>query len=388
MTGGTRSYEMARRLVEMGHEVNMITSWREADGRRGWFESEEAGVCVHWLPVPYSNSMNFFERIRAFSQFASGAARRASRLECDVIFASSTPLTIAISGVAAARWKKVPMVFEVRDLWPDVPIALGVVKNRLAKFLALRLERFAYARSNHIVVLAPTMRDFLSGKGVPLEKVTAIPNGSNIYPVPAECVDVSASNQLSFDRPTLLYCGSLGPAHGPEFLVRLATELHKLSSPIQIVVVGAGKLESHLIAEAKAAGCLDKSIRFLGSVPRVQVNDYLRAADASIMTMAQTEILFRHSVQNKFFDALAAGRPVFASYRGWASELAESEGVGEILPENDAADAARIVHERMTNLSWLEASGRLARKLAEERFSFDLLAAKLERTLADSAALH
>jgi glycosyltransferase involved in cell wall biosynthesis len=150
--------------------------------------------------------------------------------------------------------------------------------------------------------------------------------------------------------------------------------------------VGEGKLEGQLIAEAKAAGCFDKSIRFLGSVPRGQVNDFFRASGASIMTMAQTEILYRHSVQNKFFDSLAAGRAVFANYRGWASELAESEGVGEILSVDDVVDAARKVHERMTDANWLERSGGLAQKLAEERFSFDLLAAKLERTLSDAAA--
>lgn len=385
MSGGTRSYEMARRLVAMGHEVNMITSWREDDGRRGWFETEEAGIRVHWLPVPYSNNMKFLERLRSFFRFAIGAARHASRLESDVVFASSTPLTIAIPGSVVAIWNRSPMVFELRDLWPDVPIALGAVRSRLARFLAFRLERFAYTRASDIVVLAPTMRDFLSGKGVPLEKIWAIPNGSNMSRSISESSDNPADHRVSFERPTLLYCGSLGPAHGPEYLVRLAIALQELGASTQIVVVGEGKLKGQLISEAKAAGCLDESIRFVGGVPRGQVNDYFRASDASIMTMAQCEILYRHSVQNKFFDSLAAGRPVFANYRGWASEVAEREGVGEILPADNAVAAARKVHERMTDSCWLEDSGRLAKKLAEERFSFDLLAGKLERVLSEAA---
>jgi thioesterase domain-containing protein len=98
MSGGTRSYEMAKRLVAKGHEVNMITSWREDDGRKGWFETEEAGIRVHWLPVPYSNKMGFRERINAFIRFAFGAARKAASLPADLVFATSTPLTIALSG--------------------------------------------------------------------------------------------------------------------------------------------------------------------------------------------------------------------------------------------------------------------------------------------------
>lgn len=384
MHGPTRSYELARRLVAAGHEVNIITSWRDSHGRQGWFETDEAGIRVHWLPVPYSNTMSHFERLRSFFRFAAGAARRAGKLDADVVFASSTPLTIALPGVYAARRKRVPMVFEVRDLWPDVPIALGALKGGLSKKLAFGLERFAYKRSSRIVALTPTMRDFLSGKRVPLEKISVIPNGSNIRQ--ADSADAPPTDRVSFERPTLLYCGSLGPAHGPEYLVRLAIAFHNLGLDTQIVVVGKGKLEAQLIADAEAAGCLDKTIHFLGSIPREQIYAYFRAADASIMTMAQTEILYRHSVQNKFFDSLAAGCPVFANYNGWASEIAEIEGVGEILPFDDIDAAARKVHERVSDVQWLEHSGQLARRLAENRFNFDLLAEKLEATLADAVA--
>ena len=123
MAGGTRSYEMARRLVAMGHEVNMVTSWREPDGRNDWFTTDEAGIQVHWLPVPYSNHMSYNQRIASFFKFAWGAARKAATLPADVVFATSTPLTISLPGVYAARRQKVPMVFEVRDLWAELPIA-------------------------------------------------------------------------------------------------------------------------------------------------------------------------------------------------------------------------------------------------------------------------
>lgn len=127
MPGGTRSYEMARRLVAMGHEVNMVTSWREPDGRKDWFTTEQSGIKVHWLPVRYSNCMPYNQRIASFFKFAFCATYKAASLPADVVFATSTPLTIALPGICASLFRRVPMVFEVRDLWPAIPDRKSVV---------------------------------------------------------------------------------------------------------------------------------------------------------------------------------------------------------------------------------------------------------------------
>ena len=140
MPGGTRSYEMARRLVAMGHEVNIITSWRTPDNRKDWFVTNESGAQVHWLPVNYSNHMSYNERIKSFIKFAWFAARKAASLPTDVVFATSTPLTIALPGAYAARRLQVPMVFEVRDLWPELPIAIGALKNPVMRWMATARE--------------------------------------------------------------------------------------------------------------------------------------------------------------------------------------------------------------------------------------------------------
>lgn len=131
MAGGTRSYEMARRLVAWGHEVHMITTDREGifDPKQKWYETDEAGIHVHWTPIPYSNKMSYGQRIKAFFAFSWRAARKAAKIGGDVVFATSTPLTIAIPGVYASKRLKIPMVFEVRDLWPELPIAIGSSKK-------------------------------------------------------------------------------------------------------------------------------------------------------------------------------------------------------------------------------------------------------------------
>ena len=165
--GGTRSYEMARRLVAMGHEVNMLTTWRKEKeqwlprfpkNKSGWFETYEAGIKVHWLPVPYSNRMGFGERIRAFFQFALRGAQRAAALDADIVFATSTPLTIALPAVYAARRRKVPMVFEVRDLWPEMPIAMGALQSPLQIRAARALESWAYRNAAAVVALSRGMK--------------------------------------------------------------------------------------------------------------------------------------------------------------------------------------------------------------------------------------
>lgn len=368
---------MARRLVAKGHEVNMITSWREEDGRTGWFVTEEAGIKVHWLPVPYSNKMGFKERISAFLRFAWGAARKAASLPADVVFATSTPLTIALPGAYAARRQKAPMVFEVRDLWPDVPIAMGALNNPFLQFLSKKLERWAYLKSTKIVTLTPTMRDYISGKGVPFEKIEVVSNGSSI--VPFTPLKINNEHKLF----SLLYCGNLGPAHGVVYLCDLAKVIQKKQYPVHIKVAGEGKDKKRLENIATENGTISNTISFIGKVNKSEVPNLYSCSDASIMTICDCEILYRHAVQNKFFDSLMAGRPVFANYHGWVSELAVQENVGAILPFDDCDAAAVILWEKLNSPEWMKDASIKARKIAEKRFSFDVLSVKVEKILQD-----
>jgi hypothetical protein len=141
MSGGTRSFEMAKRLVRAGHEVHMITSEQgDRVSGRAWRVTDEHGITVHWTSVPYSNYMGIRQRLGAFVRFAWRASARATRLGGDVIFATSTPLTISVPALVASTLRRRPFVFEVRDLWPEVPIAIGALTNPLAIRLARALE--------------------------------------------------------------------------------------------------------------------------------------------------------------------------------------------------------------------------------------------------------
>jgi glycosyltransferase involved in cell wall biosynthesis len=181
MSGRTHSYEMAKHFVQQGHEVHMVTSWRESSVNTSWLSDNIKGIHVHWLPVECTNKMSFPNRIKAFLKFVIKSANKTVSIKADIIFATSTPLTIALPAVYAAKIQKIPMVFEVRDLWLELPIAMGVLKNPLVRFLVGHLELFSYNNSQAINALSPGMKDGVIKTGFfPPSRVSVIPNSSNI----------------------------------------------------------------------------------------------------------------------------------------------------------------------------------------------------------------
>jgi glycosyltransferase involved in cell wall biosynthesis len=386
MSGGTRSYEMARRLVAMGHEVNMVTSWREEDGRHSCFTTDEAGIKVHWLPVPYANQMSYNQRIRAFFKFAWDAARKAASLPADVVFATSTPLTIALPGIYAARRQNVPMVFEVRDLWPEMPIVIGALRGRLAIGCARALERWAYRHSKAVVALSPGMKEGVVRAGYDARRVTVIPNGCDLDEFRCDSAAAHAfraSRPWMGERPLLVYAGSLGKLNGAGYAVELAVELKQRGSDVAVLLVGRGA-EGELISQrAQAAGVLDDNFFMEDELLKTEMPALFAAA-----TMAASLFIdlpeMRVNSANKFFDALAAGKPVFLNYGGWMHDLVNQHGCGLAMWRQQlkvvAGELDRVLHDA----GWLERAGQAARRLAEQQFARDELAARLERVLVDA----
>ena len=179
--GGTRSYEMARRFVEWGHEVHMVTSDRRESSRfRGWRQRTVEGIQVYERAIPYSNRSSYRQRMRAFVTFAVASARLAAAIPADVVIATSTPLTIAFPALYA-RWRqRIPMVFEVRDLWPEMPVSLGALRNPILIAAARWLERVAYRGSTEIVALSPGTAAGISAVATPVRQVTIIPNAADL----------------------------------------------------------------------------------------------------------------------------------------------------------------------------------------------------------------
>lgn len=383
MAGGTRSYEIARRLVAHGHEVHMITSWRHPTERKGWFEQQVDGIHVHWLPVPYSNHMNFRERIQAFSHFALNAGKRAISLGGDVIFATSTPLTIAIPGVQAKRRLRIPLVFEVRDLWPKVPIAICELRHPVLKTAARLLERYAYRNSECIVALSEGMADGIVSCGYPRKHVTVIPNSSDLSlfsPVRGGGKAFRSKIPDIERKPLITYAGALGTVNGVGYLADIAAGALKIAPELRFAVVGEGKEEELVRQRAKNLGVLGRTFFMFPSVPKSDMPDVFAGSDVALSLVIDLEALWANSA-NKFFDALAAGKPVAINHGGWQAKVLEKSGAGIRLPANDPMLAARMLADWTTDRAILQKAGIAARQLAEECYDRDKLSNQLESVL-------
>ena len=250
---GIRSYTMATQLVQSGHEVAVVCgSYNNGlTGLSGPFKGgcrvgKVNGFEVVEFELPYSNSDNLISRTRTFLSFSLQATKLALLRDYDIIVATTTPLTIAIPGVAARWLRRKRFIFEVRDLWPELPKAMGVIKSRVIIWLLLLLEWVAYHSAHRLIALSPGILDGIIQQGVSGSDVKMIPNGCNLdLVIPTEGQDrpagVAASDLMA------IYSGTHGLANGLDAVLDCAAELQTRDcNDVKFVFVGDGKLKGHL----------------------------------------------------------------------------------------------------------------------------------------------
>jgi glycosyltransferase involved in cell wall biosynthesis len=389
MSGGTRSYEMARRLAARGHEVHLITSDRSIDAQPGWRVEHVENFVVHWYGVPYSNAMSFGRRIWSFLSFAAAASIQGYRVGGDLVFATSTPLTIAVPGVIAKWGSRAPMVFEVRDLWPDLPVAVGALRNPLAVWMARKLERWAYRNSDAVIALSPGMAEGVAAAGYPPGKISVVPNSCDLdlFGVGARLgEDFRSRRPWLGKRPLIVYGGTLGHINDVSYLVRVAASAAEIDDSIAFMVVGQGVDARRIIDLAGQVGVWQKNFFYEESIPKQEMPALLSAATICTSLFAPIPQMEANSA-NKFFDALAAGRPVAINYGGWQAALLEDHDAGVVL-DRDPREAASQLASLVADEQRLGVLGRNARGLAEERFARDALAHELVEVLVSVRARH
>lgn len=364
--GGSRPYEFARRMVAAGHEVTMICGQEEA------MDKTIDGIHVRRLAIPYRNEMSKRERIGSFLNFLVRASVVAARVPADVIYASSTPLTVAVPGIVAKITQRAPLVAEIRDLWPEVPIKLGYLNNPVAIFLAKQLEKAFYAASTEVVALSPSMADGVKDVA-PKKRVTVIPNASDFerFDVPAEKRAACREEQGWGDDVVAVYAGGFGMSYQLEWIVDLAAQLRRDGvDNARFVLLGQGSDSEALYQRAKDAG-LDADAMFLGRQPKEDVAKFVSAADVALSPLRDDPCLEGNSL-NKVFDAMAASRPVVFNHGGWLEEAATDHNSGWRLPRDIPAAAKRFA-EIISDRDELRAAGQRNRQLGEERFARDSL---------------
>ncbi len=341
---GTRSYEFARHLIGEGHEVTMVCgSSSKADTgltgpfRRGRREGGVEGIRVIELEVPYSNYDGFVKRAWAFLRFALRSIGIALREEYDVVFATSTPLTAGIPGIAARWLRRKPFVFEVRDLWPELPKAMGVITNPVVLTLMSWLEWASYHSAHRLIGLSPGIVEGIVRRGIDEDRVTMIPNGCDL-----ELFDPKRYDRGAVDIPGVgpddfvaAFTGAHGIANGLDAVLDAAAVLKDRGrNDIKIVFIGDGKLKPRLVARATEDG-LDNCI-FLDPVPKEELARMMVRVDVGLMILDNVPAFYRGTSPNKFFDYIASGTPVLNNYPGWLAQLIEEHRCGVAVEPGDA----------------------------------------------------
>ncbi|NAR53164.1 glycosyltransferase [Acinetobacter haemolyticus] len=386
-SAGIRSYAMAQSLIRNGHQVTMVcgsfgagqtglTQPFSGGMRRGIVD----GIDIIEFELPYSNSLSFLKRILIFLSFAFKSIKVALTEQYDVVFATTTPLTAGIPGIFAKWFRRKPFVFEVRDLWPELPKAMGVIKNPIVLWMMSVLEWTSYHSADRLVGLSPGIVDGIIKRGIAPEKVASIPNGCDL--------DIFASEHQPW-RPEgiqgtdlmAIFTGTHGLANGLEAVLDVAIELQKRQrQDIKLVLVGDGMQKKALIEKANELGL--QNVIFHDPVNKTKLAGLMASADIGLQILANVPAFYYGTSPNKFFDYISAGLPVLNNYPGWLAELITKEQCGfAVPPENSQAFADALI-QAADHREQLKQMGENSQRVAQEQFNRSDLSQKFSNWVA------
>ena len=351
-----RVAELSRHWAQMGHDVTVLTGfpnhptgavppeWRSRLHRLVYRENvASVRVVRSWLwPLPNRNA---HERIRNYASFCLSSAFTGLELpRPDVVIATSPQLLVALSGAWLAWWKRVPFVFEVRDLWPESLVAVGAGGEGTLLHRTLgAVAGFLYRRSRHIVVVTPAFKDHLIRNWqVSAARVSIVENGveTNLFrPDPSAATQVRRDLQVE-DRFLICYIGTMGMAHGLETLIAAAERLQSVQPSATFLLIGEGAEKDHIVQLAAGRGL--RNIRILDQQPRECIPAFISAADVCLVMLKKTD-LFKTVIPTKLLEYMACERPVIVAVDGQARQIVEEAGAGMFAePENSEVLVAAI----------------------------------------------
>ena len=372
-SAGIRSYEMARMLIKKGHKVTMVCGSYNGGSTglssafvRGKRSGLVDGISVIEYDLSYSNSDGFLKRMQLFLSFAVKGVGLALTQKYDVVFATTTPLTAGIPGIFARWVRGKKFVFEVRDLWPELPRAMGVITNPVILMSMSALEWLSYHSAHRCIGLSPGIVEGISKRGVSKDKIKLIPNGCDLDIFNSESEEWRPEGVKSDDFMAV-FTGTHGMANGLEALLDVAVELkHRRQNNIKIVLIGQGRLKPSLQRKAKNMN-LDNVI-FHDPVDKEKLSGLMKSADLGLQILANVPAFYYGTSPNKFFDYIAAGLPVLNNYPGWLAEMIEDNKCGySVAPENPKLFVDAL-EDAFNNKDKIESMGKNARALAERDF--------------------
>lgn len=371
---GIRSYEMARRLVAYGHQVTIVCgsygggeTGVDGDFLNGRRNGIVDGINIIEFDLAYSNSDGVIKRAWTFLKFAMKSIGLALTLKYDVVFATTTPLTAGIPGIVAKLVKRKRFIFEVRDLWPELPREMGVIKNPVVLSLMSALEWCSYHAADRCIGLSPGIVDGIRKRGIKKEKIELVPNGCDLSIFSAD-LEPWRPDGVGKDEFMAVFTGTHGVANGLDAVIDVAEELKKRNrSDVKLVLVGQGKLKSSLQRSASEKGL--SNIIFHPPVNKTRLAQLMKGADIGLQLLANVPAFYFGTSPNKFFDYISAGLPVLNNYPGWLAEMIEENKCGYTIEPENPHSFADALERAANNKANLPEMGRNAKLLARKEFN-------------------
>lgn len=351
----------------------MSSSGLQGEPVKGMRRGTVDGIDIIEICLPYSNYDTLIKRSWIFLRFAWRSIGLALRLNYDMLFATSTPLTAGIPGIIARIIRRKPFIFEVRDLWPELPRAMGVIQNPIILHAMGALEWVSYHAAVGCIGLSPGIVNGIVKRGILQNNVVMVPNGCDLETFnPGVGASWRPAGVAGTDF-VAVFSGAHGLANGLDSVLDAACALKTRGrSDIKIVFVGDGKLKPHLKRRAENEG-LDNCL-FLNPIPKTELTALLRGSDAGLMILANIPAFYYGTSPNKFFDYIAAGLPVINNYPGWLAGLITQNECGIAVEPGNPQSLADSLEQLANDRSRSKHMGLNARSLAEKVFSRDLLA--------------
>ena len=378
---GIRSYAMARKLIDQGHSVTMVCgsyggghTGVEGEFKKGRREGVVHGIHVIEFNLAYSNEDGLLKRTSLFLLFALQSMGLALTSQYDVLFATTTPLTAGIPGIAARWLRGKPFIFEVRDLWPELPREMGVITNPVVLKLMGWLEWLSYRSAHRLIGLSPGIVEGIVRLGVKRENIAMIPNGCDLD-IFSDKEQVWRPEGVGSNDLMAVFAGTHGVANGLDSVLDAALVLKKRQrTDIKIVLVGQGKLKAALQGRVRKKKL--NNIIFHDPVDKARLAGLMAGADIGLQTLANVPAFYYGTSPNKFFDYIAAGLPVLNNYPGWLSEMIKEKRCGFIVPPDNAELFAEALESAASDRQLLRNMGENSLKLAADQFDRDDLSSQ------------
>lgn len=379
--GGTRSYWIAQALLKKGHNVVMITSSNNIKDRK--ITKIIDGIEVIYIKEKYNQSMSILRRLKSFVSFMLKSSSTAlKQKDVDLVFATSTPLTVGFPALIMKWFKKIPYIFEVRDLWPEVPIQMGAMNNKFIQKFAVLFEKTIYQNAEHVIALSPGMRKGVL-KYIEKEKTSMIPNMSKIDQFYPRIKNEELAKKIGLRKETfkVVHFGALGIANGADTIIESA-RLLKNDDTVEFIFIGGGSTEEQLKNLCSGYGLTN--VVFLGRYPMKDTSEIVNICDVSIVSFKDIPILYTNS-PNKLFDSLSAAKPIIVNSAGWTKELVEKENCGFYVDPNKPQQLVDKIKLLQQSPELITEMGENSRKLAENVYDKDILCNQVVSVIENNA---